>query len=1046
MRSRAAGEDAGPGATSNRRPRARRLSLPYGLAVPVEFLSDEEAAQFGRYNGPPSRSEMEKLFFLDDADKEEVAKRRGAHNRLGFALQLTTVRYLGTFLADPLDVPAEVVDYLSQQLGVADPSCVKRYTRRAKTPLEHTWAIRERYHLREFAEAEADLEAWAYARAWTTGDGPKAIFNDAVEWLGEYGVLLPGVTRLARLVAAVRDEATRRLWGTLSGLLSPVQARVLDGVVVVPEGARACELERWRKGPTRTSGPGMVKALERISEVKALGTGPLDLGAVPRRRLVELARYGMGADAALLRRHPSPRRLATLLATVAWLESKATDDALELLDVLMTSELVGRAEREADKEKLRRHDRLAEASAKLAAAMEVLLDAATGGDEVDLAGAWQAVDALVPRAELRAALSTVVELAPAPSPADAVAEWRVELSRRFATVSSFLKLLTKVVDFGADAEAAAVLAAMRAVPALLDGRRRPTVDDIELDVVTGPWRDLVLGRPRLAGGAIDKAAYVFCVLTQFHRHLKRHGIYAPGSTRWADPRAALLDGQAWARAKDPVLTALGLPDDPGDLLAGHATALDEAYRQVRDGLVAGGSDVTVDKDGRLHVASLKAVPEPESLLDLRKAVQAMLPRADLPEVVLEVMAWEPGFIEAFAASSGGAARMAGLDVSVTACLSAQAMNVGYQPIARRGVPALARDRLSHVAQTYFCAENLASANAPLVARQAQVPFAQSLGGGLVAAVDGMRFVVPVPSVYARANRKYFGTKKGVTWLNMINDQAAGLAAKVVSGTVRDSLYVIDVIYSQDGGQRPDIVVTDTASYSDLVFGLLQLLGFQYRPALADIPDQRLWRINSHASYGPLDVAARGRIDLDRIRKNWPDILRVVGSIHTGAVRAYDIVRMLQRDGHPTPLGEAIASYGRIFKSLHVLALIDDEAYRRDIKGIRNLQEGRHDLAQKIFHGRKGELYQRYHDGMEDQLGALGLVLNCIVLWNTVYIDATLGRLRASGHPVQDEDVARLSPFMRKHLNVLGAYSFALPEMPGGLRELGDPATPDDEDD
>ncbi len=174
----------------------------------------------------------------------------------------------------------------------------------------------------------------------------------------------------------------------------------------------------------------------------------------------------------------------------------------------------------------------------------------------------------------------------------------------------------------------------------------------------------------------------------------------------------------------------------------------------------------------------------------------------------------------------------------------------------------------------------------------------------------------------------------------------------------------------------------------------------------------------------------------------------LGSIQTGTVRAYDVVRMLQGGRAPHPLGDAIASYGRIFKSLHVLAVIDDDvgAYRRDIKGIRNLQEGRHALAQKIFHGRKGELYQRYHDGMEDQLGSLGLVLNCVVLWNAVYIDAALDRLRANGYPVQDEDVARLSPFMRRHLNVLGAYSFALREIPGGLRELRDPSTPEDEDD
>jgi hypothetical protein len=105
--------------------------------------------------------------------------------------------------------------------------------------------------------------------------------------------------------------------------------------------------------------------------------------------------------------------------------------------------------------------------------------------------------------------------------------------------------------------------------------------------------------------------------------------------------------------------------------------------------------------------------------------------------------------------------------------------------------------------------------------------------------------------------------------------------------------------------------------------------------------------------------------------------------------------------------------------------------------MRNLQEGRHALAAKIFHGKKGELYQRYHEGMEDQLGALGLILNCVVLWNTRYISAALDALRAQGYPVLDKDVARLSPFVREHVNVVGKYSFLLPD-------LRDPDAADDE--
>jgi hypothetical protein len=68
-----------------------------------------------------------------------------------------------------------------------------------------------------------------------------------------------------------------------------------------------------------------------------------------------------------------------------------------------------------------------------------------------------------------------------------------------------------------------------------------------------------------------------------------------------------------------------------------------------------------------------------------------------------------------------------------------------------------------------------------------------------------------------------------------------------------------------------------------------------------------------------------------------------------------------------------------------------------------------------------------------------------VLWNTRYMNAALERLRAQGYPVLDEDVARLSPFVREHLNVVGKYSFLLPDLgEAGIRELRDPDAEDDE--
>jgi hypothetical protein len=89
----------------------------------------------GRFGEPPSRSEMERVFFLDDADRTLIARHRAEYNRLGFALQLTTVRSLGLFLVDPLEVPGVVLDYLAGQLGIADPSCVARHMEASNDPL-----------------------------------------------------------------------------------------------------------------------------------------------------------------------------------------------------------------------------------------------------------------------------------------------------------------------------------------------------------------------------------------------------------------------------------------------------------------------------------------------------------------------------------------------------------------------------------------------------------------------------------------------------------------------------------------------------------------------------------------------------------------------------------------------------------------------------------------------------------------------------------------------------------------------------------------------
>ena len=154
-----------------------------------------------------------------------------------------------------------------------------------------------------------------------------------------------------------------------------------------------------------------------------------------------------------------------------------------------------------------------------------------------------------------------------------------------------------------------------------------------------------------------------------------------------------------------------------------------------------------------------------------------------------------------------------------------------------------------------------------------------------------------------------------------------------------------------------------------------------------------------------------------------------------------LVRFLMRQHHALSSISGESMRGRILiVANHLLAYVDDEAYRRRILQQINRGEGRHSVARAVFFGKRGELRRRYKEGQEDQLGALGLVVNAIVLWNTRYMDAVLSKLQADGNAIADADARRLSPLVHKHLNFLGRYHFSLPgDVRGGeLRELRDP--------
>ena len=698
---------------------------------------------------------------------------------------------------------------------------------------------------------------------------------------------------------------------------------------------------------------------------------------------------------------------------------------MEVLEALLR-DLFNNAIKADRKARLRSLKDLDQAAAVLASACQIVLDDAL--DDTELRGR---LFTRIPRTSLTQAIENVNALI---RPADNV--YYQELDAKYKTVRRFLPALVEHIHFGANAAGEPVVAAFNWLRANL-GRKKPT-DDAPREIVGKAWQRHVLHED----GGVDAHAYTFCVLDELQSALRRRDVFVAPSWRYADPRAGLLDGAEWESTRPIICRTLGLSASPAPTLNALAEELDRTYRAVAARLPDNPAvrfDTINDKP-ELVLSPLDKMEEPASMVALREKVVALLPRVDLPELILEI-ATRTGFTDAFTHLSERTARAADLHVSVCAVLMAEACNTGLEPLVRGDVPALKRDRLSWVDQNYLRDDTLTAANALLVATQSRLALANLWGGGEVASADGMRFVVPVRTVHAGPNPKYFGLGRGVTWYNLLSDQFSGLNDITVPGTLRDSLILLAVVLEQQTDLQPTQIMTDTGAYSDVVFGLFRLLGYRFSPRLADIGGTRFWRIDPRADYGPLNAISAHHLSVQKIAPHWDDMLRLAGSLKLGRVPATGIMRTLQVGDRPTRLAQAIAEFGRIDKTLHTLTYLDDEAKRRGTLTQLNRGEGRHSVARAVFHGKRGELRQHYREGQEDQLGALGLVLNMIVLWNTVYMEAALNQLRQDGYPVRDDDVARLSPLLHEHINMLGRYSFSVPEAvaKGELRPLRDPA-------
>jgi len=414
-------------------------------------------------------------------------------------------------------------------------------------------------------------------------------------------VLLPGVTTLERLVARVRERAAARLWQQLTQSTNAEQQAHLDTLLQVPAGEHTTLLDRLRRAPSRVSGPGLVAALPRVDAMRALGVGDLPLDHLPLNRLRALARYAAAARAQAISRMAPERRTATLLAFAHAFERTAMDDAIDVLDGLV-SDLVRGAQNEGETERLRTLHALDNAALQRWDALHVRLDHTVKPIEIR-----PHPFARVPRHRLLEAGATVEQLTRPPDD-----NYDEELAERYQSVRRFLPTLLRTVSFESIQAGQPLLEAW-ALLRQIEHQRHPDMRQAPLEGVPRAWRRL--GKPPRQA-AVDRPAYTLCPLARLQESLRRRDVFVARSERWGNPRIKLLHGVQWDATRSHVCRALNRHESPESELEILAQQLDAAYQRTAANFPTNAAVRIEPVKGRdtLTLTGLDKLDEPPSLL------------------------------------------------------------------------------------------------------------------------------------------------------------------------------------------------------------------------------------------------------------------------------------------------------------------------------------------------------------------------------------------------------------------------------------------------
>ena len=329
--------------------------------------------------------------------------------------------------------------------------------------------------------------------------------------------------------------------------------------------------------------------------------------------------------------------------------------------------------------------------------------------------------------------------------------------------------------------------------------------------------------------------------------------------------------------------------------------------------------------------------------------------------------------------------------------------------------------LRSIANWYVTSETMADALAIVNEQHGYLPLAGIWGDGTTSSSDGQFFPAGGSGEAMNLINTRYGMQAGIKAYTHVSDQYAPFAMKTIPATAHEAPYILDGLTMNDTGKRIKEHYSDTGGFTDHVFAMCALLGYQFAPRLRNLSSLRLYGMQGITPTKMMQELIAARVNLTRIQQQWSDIVRLVASIITHKVVPSEVLRQLSSFPRQNELAIALREIGRIERTLFILEWISSEALQRRAQMGLNKGEAHHALKRALNFNRRGEITDQTSENQHLRMLHLNLLAAIIIYWNTKNLGSIIHDKQQQGIHIPREQLAHLSPLGWEHIILTGFY-------------------------